>query len=156
MESRRQYARDTNPSRGRLQFRLRTVFIALTVSAIVVAGLTTGPERRAVLTAIVVSLCCPMLLAAIAVFRREYVQAFCVGALLSAVGMALVALSLAPWALKTSRASGPGDTMRFYAVLFLICSACPTVVLGLLAMGVRWLFEGRRTRCRGLSTTRRA
>ncbi len=144
MESRETNVQDLNAGRPRFQFSLRLVLGVITAFAIVLAGLTTGPERRAVLTAISLSLCYPAALTIMVIRGRGYIRAFCVGALVPAAGMLPVALFFGAGALEMSSTSGPSDTMRFYAVMFLACSFGPTVLFGLLAIGVRYLVEGRR------------
>ncbi len=128
---------------GRRQFRLRAIFLIMTVSAVALAGLTTGPERRAVSTAILLSLCLPVALAFWAARGRGRVRAFCIAALFPAAGMFLVALFFGATAWKMSSPTGPSDMMRFYAASFLACFLTLTILFGLTAVAVRYVLEKR-------------
>jgi hypothetical protein len=130
------------------QYSLRTMFIMMTVLAIALSGLFAGPLWLTMLTGLFLAITAPMVLTILLVYGRGYARTFCIGALFPA-GVILFAV-------------GPGLTYPFFRMegfggppksetglvvgIFILGASVVIVVLGLVAVGVRWMIEAPRRR----------
>ena len=147
MEAGRQRGGETGGG-GPFQYSLRTMFIVMTVLAVALSGIFAGPEWLSMLTALFLALATPIVLTIALIYGGGYLRTFCIGALFPA---GLILFSLGPGLsypfFGMGRFGGsPGGEVGLYVAIFVLVAGIVIVVLGLLAIGVRWMVEAPQRR----------
>ena len=137
----------TKPGGAPFQYSLRTMFIVMTVLAVVLSGVFAGPEWFSVLTALLLAVMAPMVLTTALIYSHGYVRTFCIGALFPAgVILTTVAPGLTYPFLRMGRMGGPSGETGLFVGIFILVASVVIVVLGLVAVGVRWMIEAPQRR----------
>jgi hypothetical protein len=134
-----------------LQYSLRTMFIVMTVVAVVLSGVFAGPGWFSLLTGLVLAVLAPMVLTVAIIYGRSHLRTFCIGALFPA-GVVFIAVVPLLFDLTYFIAQRPrrivgasGETGWFVGVSIVVAGAV-IVVSGLVAVGVRWMVEAPQRR----------
>lgn len=126
------------------QFTLQTMLIVTTVLAVACSLLfaTTGAVR--IVSGVCLLIFFPAVLTTVLVYGRGYQRTFCIGALFPA-GAALMSFQylFAYFSMIGGRGGDPED---FGLAVFIALSWAASVVVGLVACGVRWMVESSRGR----------
>ncbi|MHC4179554.1 MAG: hypothetical protein ACYSWU_18740 [Planctomycetota bacterium] len=129
------------------QYSLRTMFIVMTVLAVALSGIFAGPEWFSVLTGMFLGLTAPMVLTVALIYGRGYVRTFCIGALFPASLGLLAIIPGLSYPFYGMRGPGPsGSETGLYVGIFVLVAGIVIIVLGLVAMGVRWMVEAPHQR----------
>ncbi len=148
MEAGRQRGGEARGGGGPFQYSLRSMFIVMTVLAVALSGIFAGPPWLSMLTALLLGLTTPVVLTTVLIYGRGYLRTFCIGALFPA-GLILVSsgpgLSY-PFFGMGRFGGSPGDEIGLYVGIFVLVASIVIVVLGLVAMGVRWMVEAPQRR----------
>lgn len=133
----------TGSSRGGgtpFQYNLRTMLIVMTALAVALSGIFAGPAGLSLLTGLFLGIMAPMVLTIGLIYGRGNLRTFCIGALFSA---GLILFSLTPaasyWLVGVPGPADP-DTAPYVGVYVLVAGVV-IVVMGLVAVGVRWMIE---------------
>ena len=133
----------------RWQYSLRTLFVVTTLLAVMLSLLFASPGWVRALSALCWVTAFPAVLATALVYGKGYLRTFCLGTLIPSAwamfSLAFVFLHVSPYVMDSDDYELQ-DALADQVVGLAVVSSVMSVLVGLLAIGTRWVIESPQRR----------
>jgi hypothetical protein len=139
---------DPEPRNRPFQFSLRTLFVVVTIVAVLCSGLLASPPWGRKLTLAFLALTSPVVFIALVIYGRGYLRAFAIGGV---IALAPLAVTIASYGLEMFAGMFTGDGMLdalsqdsgsgYWEATVVAAYTGITILFGLLVMSVRWMLQ---------------